>query len=431
MATLWLLNENMKKILILVFISFTAYTQKVYSLEEYIEIAFRQSPELQLQNLNILQASENYKYSKKNQFPSVSANVSQGINGGRSIDPFSNSFVQRSISSNSFGVGANWNVFNGFSIKNQIEAYRNEVEGQKTQLVLSKKELKINVITVFMQVLIAQELLKISEEQKRDLESQLLALHEKVKEGLLPKSQVIDFEAQIANVSFEEYNAKYNLELAKLNLAQWLGFVSKTNFDVKHQRILLPKYLESSFIHPSQKILDNKLFGAKLNSRIAQASKFPTVNLNGGFGSAYSGAAATDFPYFSQLNYNLNQYFRIGLNIPLYANGQVLAKISNAHIQEQIIIKQLEQQKLKIGQEFEKQRMEIALLSEKLKFSEINLNVQSKAYINGKERFEEGVINSIELNSLRLNAEKAKASQIQTQIEIDFKTLLLRTYSEQ
>jgi metal-dependent HD superfamily phosphatase/phosphodiesterase len=34
--------------------------------------------------------------------------------------------------------------------------------------------------------------------------------------------------------------------------------------------------------------------------------------------------------------------------------------------------------------------MEIALLSEKLKFSKINLNVQIKAYLSGKERFEEG-----------------------------------------
>ncbi|MDP1816525.1 MAG: TolC family protein [Leadbetterella sp.] len=420
----------MKKILILLFICFEIYAQKVYSLEECIETALKQSQEIQLQNLNILQASENYKYSKKNKFPSVSANISQGINGGRSIDPFSNNFVQRSISSNSYGVGANWNIFNGFSVQNQIEINKNEVEGQKQQMVLDKKELKINVILAFMQVLVAQELLKISQEQKRDLESQLTALNEKVKEGLLPKSQISDFEAQIANVSFEEYSAKNNLELAKLNLAQWLGFTSKSNFDIKYQRKLNQKYLETSFIHPSQKILENKLIGAKLNSKIAKASKYPMLSLSGGLGSAYSSAAASEFSYFNQLNYNLNQYFRIGLNIPIYSNGQVLAKISNASIQEQIIKKQIDQQKLKIGQEYEKQKMEIALLSEKLKYAETNLKAQNNSYQSGKERFEEGVLNSIELNTLRLNAEKSKITQIQTQIELDFKSLILETFLE-
>jgi outer membrane protein len=304
------------------------------------------------------------------------------------------------------------------------------VEGQKQQLALNKKELKINVISAFMQVLVAQELLKISQEQKKDLETQLDALNEKVREGLLPKSQISDFEAQIANVSFEEYNAKNNLELAKLNLAQWLGFTTKTSFDVKYQRLVRPKYSETYFKHPSQTILENKLVGAKLNSKIALASKYPSLNLGGGLGSAYSSAAAAEFSYFNQLNYNPNQYFRIGLNIPIYANGQVLAKISNANIQEQIIKKQINQQKLKIGQEFEKQKMEIALLSEKLKFAEINLNVQNKTYLSGKERFSEGVINSIELNNLRTNAEKARITYIQTQIELDFKTLLLETYVE-
>jgi hypothetical protein len=48
----------------------------------------------------------------------------------------------------------------------------------------------------------------------------LAPLNEKVKEGLLLNSQISEFEAQIANVSFEEYNSKSNLELAKLKLAQ-------------------------------------------------------------------------------------------------------------------------------------------------------------------------------------------------------------------
>ena len=420
----------MKKIFFLLFICFEVNAQKVFSLEECIETAFRQSPDIQLQNLNILQSNENFRYSKRNIYPTVSGNISQGINGGRSIDPFSNAFVQKNISSNSFGLGSNWNVFNGFATKNQIELNKNNVETEKLQLSLRKKELKINVISAFMGVLVSQELLKINQEQRKDLENQLLVLKEKVIEGLLPKSQITDFEAQIANVFFEEFSAKNNLELSKLNLSQWLGFSSKTEIEVKYQKNIFPKTWEMDNNHPSQKILDSKLIGAKLSTKIAEAAKYPTLSLSGGFGSAYSSAAATEFSYFNQLNYNLNQYFRIGLNIPIYSNGQVQARISNANIQEQIVKKQMDQQKLKLNQDFEKQKMEIALLTEKLKYAEINLTTQNKAYNAAKERFSEGIINSVELNSFRLNSEKARIAQIQTQIELNYKSLMLEVFLE-
>ncbi len=414
--------------IIIFLVSFSLKAQKVFSLEECIEMAFRQSPEIQLQNLVTLQASDAYSYSKKNIYPTFSGSFSQGMNGGRSIDPFTNSFIQRSISSNSIGVGTNWTIFNGFALKNQIELNKNGFDTEKMQMLLRKKELKTNVILAFMQVLITQELLKISQEQRKDLESQLEVLKEKVKEGILPKSQISDFEAQIANVFFEEYSAKNNLELAKLNLSQWLGFSSKTAIEVKDLKNTFPKTWEFSNMHPAQKILDLKWTEAKLGKRIAEAAKYPSLSLNGGFGSAYSSAAATEFSYFNQINYNFNQYLRLGLNIPIYSNGQIKAKIANATIQEQIVKKQMDQQNLKLNQEFEKQKMEIALLTEKLKFSETNLRIQNKAYLAAKERFTEGIINSLELNTFRINVEKAKVIQIQTQIELNYKSLILETF---
>ena len=418
--------------LLIVFFLFSCRlnAQKVFSLEECIEIAFRQSPDLQLQNLNILQASENYRFSKKSIYPTVSANLSQGINGGRSIDPFSNTFIQRTINSNSLGLGTNWTVFNGFSTKNQIELNKNSVEVEKFQLEFRRKELKINVISAYLQVLVSQELLKISQEQRKDLEFQLQVLKEKVKEGLLAQSQIAEFEAQLANQVFEEYSAKNNLELARLNLSQRLGFSSKTDFEVKFHKKIIPKSWETNILHPAQKVLEARLIGAKLGSTIAKAAKYPTVSISGGLGSAYSSAASLEYSYFNQLNYNLNQFFRVGMIIPIYNNGQVQARIETANIQEQIVKKEMDQQKLKLGQEFEKQKMEIALLTERIKFGEINLSAQNKTYAAAKERFSEGLINSVELNILRMNAERVKITQIQMQIELNYKALMLETFLE-
>lgn len=404
--------------------------QNSFSLEECIEIAFRQNPEVQLQNLNILKSNEVFKYSKKNLLPSVSGSISQSVSGGRSIDPFSNSFVQRNISSNSFGISSNWNIFNGFQIKYQIDQNRISIENERQLLELKKKDLKIAVIEAFMQVLIAQELVKIASEQKRDLEMQYNSLKEKLKEGIVSRSQLSDFDAQIANVSFEEFNSKNNLKLSKLNLVQWLGFSSKAVFEVKPIKFQTKAKIENVNLHPSLKMFETQLSMAQIGTKIAEANKYPSLNFGAGLGSAYSSAAASEIPYFKQLNFNFNQYFRLGLNIPIYNNGQTKAKISNALIQEKIIKKQFEQQNLKLNQENEKQKLEIELLQEKSDYSDINKKIQEKAYLAAKERFEEGLINSIELNSFRINFEKASITLIQTNIELSYKSLIYQTFLE-
>ncbi|WP_255069179.1 TolC family protein [Lacihabitans sp. LS3-19] len=400
----------------------------MYTLAECIETAFRQNPEIQVQNLNILKSNDAYSYSKLNKLPSLSGSVSQGVNGGRSIDPFTNTFVQRNISTNAFGVSTNWNALNG--VNKQIEQNRLNTEAEKQQLDLRKKELKISVIEAFMQVLLAQEFFRLATEQRLDLESQWLGLKEKAKEGLISNSQISDFEAQIGNVKFEEFNAKNNLSLSKLTLSQWLGFSAKTDFNVKQENILFSESKAQLSFHPSQRIFETQLQIAKIASKLAEAAKYPSINVSAGLGSAYSSAASAEFAYFKQLNYNLNQYFRIGLNIPIYSNGQVQAKIANANIQERIIKKQIDQQNLKLNQELEKQKMTIDLLKEKLIYAEINQNTQSKAYLAAKERFSEGILNITELNTFRLNAEKAKITRIQTQLELNYKALMLEAFLE-
>lgn len=418
----------MRKILLLFLLGFEIHAQKVYTLEECIDLAFRQNPEVQLQNLNILKANDVYTFSKLNKLPSLSGSISQGVNGGRSIDPFTNTFVQRNISTNAFGVSTNWNALNG--VNKQIEQNRLNTEAEKQQLDLRKKELKISVIDAFMQVLLAQEFFNLAIEQRLDLESQWISLKEKAKEGLIPDSQISDFETQIAGLKFDEFNAKNNLSLSKLNLSQWLGFTAQTDFSLKQGNIVFSESKSQINFHPSQKIFETQLKIAKIGTKLAEAAKYPSINISAGLGSAYSSAASAEFAYFKQLNYNLNQYFRVGLNIPIYSNGQVQSKIANANIQERIIKKQIEQQNLKLNQDLEKQKMEIELLKQKLTYSEVNLNIQTKAYLGAKERFSEGVINSIELNTFRLNAEKAKITKIQTQLSLNYKALMLEAFLE-
>ena len=79
--------------------------------------------------------------------------------------------------------------------------------------------------------------------------------------------------------------------------------------------------------------------------------------------------------------------------------------------------------------------MEQAFLStrmayEKLSGAGLNLKAQQLAFESASERFNEGLLNSTELNTFRTNLEKAKSNLIQVQYEFQFRKRVLEVYKE-
>src|SRR5512138_3388063 len=75
-------------------------------------------------NLDVLQgdleaqADEiNWKQAKLNMLPDLNGTASHGINTGRSIDPFTNTYLNQNNSYASYGLGAGVTIFNGFSMQ--------------------------------------------------------------------------------------------------------------------------------------------------------------------------------------------------------------------------------------------------------------------------------------------------------------------------
>ncbi len=420
------------------FSSIPLYAQHKYTLEECFETAFKNNPATREWELRIRQAENTLDESKRKAFPSVSGSFSQGFNSGRSIDPFTNSFVQRSISSNALGIGANWNVFNGFALRNQIRQNREDVQAEYYQLQQSKRELKAKVIIAYMQVLMNQQLYSVASQQEQALMKQLSLIKEIVKEGLRASMDSIDFEAQLATASFDALTAKNDITIAKLNLRQLLGQRMPLTFDIEN--IVLEnniydegfpdRILSDLDRQPSLKTADLRAKSAETSIKIAAATRFPSVSLSGGLGSAYSSAAVSEFNYFNQLNYNFNQYLRLGINFPLYNNGQVKNRVKAAEINLKILHSQIEAQKHQLTSEIEQAFLACKMAYDKLAAANLNLKAQQVAFKSANERFNEGFLSSVELNAFRTNLEKAKSALIQTQYEYYSRKVLMELYNE-
>ena len=94
--------------------------QRKFSLEQCVDYAYTQSFDIKQRVLKIRQSENILRQSKQAIYPNANASLSQGISSGRSIDPFTNDFIQHTVSSNSIGLGTNLTIFNGFVLRNQI-----------------------------------------------------------------------------------------------------------------------------------------------------------------------------------------------------------------------------------------------------------------------------------------------------------------------
>jgi len=445
-SILWDSFNMINKYLLHFLLSFSWFlgnAQQRFSLNQCIEYAYKQNFDVKLKELRLKQSENTLEQSEKAIYPNLSGSFSQGINSGRSIDPFTNGFIQRTISSNSFGANANFTIFNGFSLKNQIIQNQYNAEVDQVEIQRAKNELRIRITLAYMQVLMNQELSKIAQEQIQNIQSQYERVKALVNEGNMPKTNLIDLDAQLATAEYDALNAQNNIDVSKLILVQLMSFPTGDvshfvasdieNISIEEKTVLLNEtYLQNIlsrlYFQPIIKNAELRVRSASIGIKIAEAGKYPIVSLSAGVGSAYSSAAAKEYNYFNQLGFNLNQFARLSINIPIYTNGQVKGRITNAQINQRITETQLSQTKLQIKQEIEQAYLTAKIAQEKLKTAQRQVLAQQIAYDSAKDRYLEGLLHTIELNNYRINHEKAKSNLIQSKYEFYFRKIVLDYY---
>jgi outer membrane protein len=93
--------------------------------------------------------------------PFISGNINHGINQGRSIDPFTNSYANQQINFANYSIGTSITIWNGSSIVNNIKQNELNAKASEMDWQQQKDNITINVILAYLQVLSSQEQLRL------------------------------------------------------------------------------------------------------------------------------------------------------------------------------------------------------------------------------------------------------------------------------
>ncbi|MFK7787037.1 MAG: TolC family protein [Crocinitomicaceae bacterium] len=393
--------------IILIFCPFLSFGQTKWMLQDCIDSALINNPEMQLSDLDLSIAEINAKSEKLNYLPSLSGNASHGYNWGQTIDPFTNSFASDRVRYNNFYLSSSVTLFSGLQ-----NYYESKIASIDQEIILANKQvdqrnLTLEIIGAYLQVKLNEEIVSLN--RKHLTYSQEQARRARLLEDLEfeTKRRRLESEAQETNDQYELVQSENDLKRSTVLLQMLIGREPDTLFLLADSISLVNKPIVDETQVDLLQAQRNLLQSKQLKGRFS-----PSLTLNGALGSGYSennqftgpDGSLIPKPFGNQINENFYQSVFVNLSIPIFNGTSSYADIKvNEKEYERVQIEsrqratELTNSKLQNRLEVENQRTalnfaQISFESYQLLFDESSMQYDNGAisyydYLQNKDAF--------------------------------------------
>jgi outer membrane protein len=314
----------------------------VWTLKKCIAYAQKNNITIKIATLNKNSVEVTYKQSKSALFPNLNANASQSMTHGSSIDPITSDFVSKVVNSSSIGMSTQATIFNGFQQVNQIK--QNKLFIQKNEFLIeeAKKDITLNIIQSYIQVLYLKEEVKIAENNIELSQHQLDVITAKYNAGIIDVKTYTDAQSQFATNKYNLVVAKNTYSSQLLDLQQLLELPINSKFEIapiENLNSTVLSYKKEDVLINALKTLPEIKSGElqieanTLGVKIAKGGYLPSLSISGNLSTGYT--STQDMVFTKQLNNNFNQSIALQLSIPIWDKNTIKSRVQNAEIEIQ------------------------------------------------------------------------------------------------
>lgn len=425
---------------------FCLNAQETWSLDKCIEYAKEHNIQLRKQILNAEIRKNNNAQSKLDMLPNLSATASHTFSYGRTVSYTTNTYVDRNEQGSRFSLRSDMTLFNGFQKLNNLKKSKLDLQASLQDVEKGKEDLALNITSLYLNVLFKQELLQVAKEQLKITNLQIERTSLLVEAGTLPKGTLMEQKAQAAREEVTVVTAQNDLDLALLDLAQILDLESPENFNVEvpqlpvinaNKSIIDPNsvYINALEFRPEIKAAKFRLQSSEKAVSIALGQRSPSVSLEGSWSTRYSNSLPDpvrelkEMRFSDQLKNNENKYFGFGINIPIFSRGTITRNISNARVQTMQSKLDLENSSNMLRKEVQQAHANAIASMKKYFSSDMAVSSTEEAFRYTQEKFNLGLVNSVDYNEAKNNLLKAKSNLLQAKYEYIFRTKILDFYN--
>ncbi|CAM4169964.1 TolC family protein [Gillisia hiemivivida] len=271
------------------------------SLKESIEIALKNNINLKRSHLQAETAKLNFKGTRAEVLPNLNGRYNYGVNNGRSIDPFTNDFIDQKLNFSNASLSLNAQIFNGFELRNSIQRDRFNMKASEAEAEAERQQLILEVTLAYFQVLNNQDLLELARLRLESTKQQTNRLKILNEQGQGNPADYTDIRGQVNNDQSIIVDAKNNLYQSKLELGQLLNVDSEINI----QDFQVSAELEKFRLSPEETYetsLENLATFEAKRLRIQAVEEDVAVSRS---------LFAPDISFFAQLNTNYSSVARL------------------------------------------------------------------------------------------------------------------------
>ena len=458
--------------LLILLTGYSTIAQKIFTLKQCVDTAIANNLLVKQSDLQMQNASINYKQAKDNRLPNLFANLNHGLNQGRSIDPFTNSYVSQNITYGDYNVSTNLTLFNGLQIKNFIKQNALGYEASRMELQTAKDNLTLNTILAYLLILSNEDQLAQSQNQSGLIKKQVERLEILNKEGSIIPAQLYELRGTLANDELAVINNENAVQASKLALSQLMNVAYDKSMEV--ERLTADNYALNYEADPESiyqialsqlahiKGVELRKESADKAVKVARSQFYPTVGLGGNLGTNYSSAAAesiflnstqvpsgdfvnvngTQLPvittksnfntrkinYSNQFSNNYSTSVNLGIRIPILnafrARNNVALARNDLKNTEYIA----ETAKIQLKQSIEQAYLNMTGASKRYTILLQQVNDFTTAFKAAEVRYNEGVSTQIDYLIAKTNLDRANINLISAKYDYIFQTKILDYY---
>jgi len=445
--------------------------QKQWTLAECIDTALERNIQLKQSALQIELTENTQEQRVAGLFPTVNGSAGYGWNFGLNIDPVTNLASRDNRQTNNLSLNAQWTLFDGLQNVNSLAQSRIDHAAQLYQLEDVRNNTALNVASLYLQVLLNTEILRIAEEQEKLSEVQVRRTADLVETGSLPKGNLYDNEAQLARDHQSSVSAKNQLNISKLRLAQAMQMNRAQELEVAPVPDISPdagiialgpdRIYESALQNqPNIKSRELQLESADKGVSVSRGSGWPTLSLVGSIGTNYSnqvrsfsvidqppsligatesgenvfnfGSATFESgdvkPFWDQYQDNVNEFVGLNLQIPIFSGLQIRNGIRSAQISRTQAELNLTNERNTLRQTIQQAHADALAAYETFQATERSVEAGAESFEYARVRYENGVINFFEYENARNRLTSAKAQLAQARYDWIFRVKTLEFY---
>ncbi len=409
------------------------YAQRQWTLSECVNQAINNHPDIKSAQLDLGMSLSRVDQAKSNFYPELGASVFQSGNFGRSIDRFTNAYIDQFYNTTYAGVRVSAPIFTSFRNSHLLSASKSDVTSQEHAVEKTKNNLTLSVITSYLNALSQAENTKNAKKQLKNDSIQMERLTIRKAAGLTTKTEEIQLLNQIKSDELAVLDAELNYESALISLSQQM------NVKVSNVVKLTPVepdeffvYIEQSPVNeslPQINELKMRIQSQNENIKATKALSFPIIGLNADYGTFYA-SSNPERTFAQQLNDTRNGSISLGLSIPILRglkNGPVIQELKVEQMSTQ---NNLDKTLLLIQQEIDLAVARFKILKKRYDNARKLLELANENMALITDQLNAGTVTMVDFLLAQNNMERASGTLTMTKYQLILQEKILKFYNE-